>query len=642
MVSGRPDWCISRQRAWGVPIPALDCTKCGEAVLTGAIVEQAATVFDEYGADAWYERPIEEFVPSGLTCQKCGGATFERENNILDVWFDSGSSHEAVLPFRPELTWPADLYLEGSDQHRGWFQSSLLIGLGTRGAPPFRAVLTHGFFVDEEGRKMSKSLGNTIEPQEIIAKSGAEIIRLWVAMVDYREEIRIGKEILARVVEAYRKLRNTVRILAANLFDFDPSRDLVATSALEPVDRYILSRYATLALKVRASYDAFDFQGAVHGLSAFATVDLSAFYVDVSKDRLYTLAAGSPSRRAAQTAMFHIVDGLARLVAPILPVTAEQLWKALPGTRDVVGAPGRVPRGGLARGAGRRRAGRRVATAAGDPGPGQRRDRRAPQREAVWHFAGRARDAHRVWRRPGAAATLRGRPADAVHRLRGDADRRRRRRSGRRRDEGRRREVRALLAHRPVGDARGRSRRPVRAMRGRVGRAGGAVNRRLELAVVAFIAVLDQLTKLLVVARMELYETIPVVPGLLNLTHIRNSGVAFGLFNAAEFSYKPVVMALVALLALVGVGLYAAQLPASHRWARGGLALILGGAAGNLVDRARQGYVVDFVDAYWNGWHFWAFNVADAAISVGVGLLIIDLFRSEAAAPPAVEEPRVS
>ena len=230
MVAGRPDWCISRQRAWGVPIPALDCTKCGEAVLTAAVVEQAATVFDEYGADAWYERPIEEFVPSGLTCQKCGGATFEREHNILDVWFDSGSSHEAVLPFRPELTWPADLYLEGSDQHRGWFQSSLLIGLGTRGAPPFRAVLTHGFFVDEEGRKMSKSLGNTIEPHEIIAKSGAEIIRLWVAMVDYREEIRIGKEILARVVEAYRKLRNTVRILAANLLRLRP----VARSGRRP------------------------------------------------------------------------------------------------------------------------------------------------------------------------------------------------------------------------------------------------------------------------------------------------------------------------------------------------------------------------------------------------------------------------
>jgi isoleucyl-tRNA synthetase len=334
MVSGRPDWCISRQRAWGVPIPALDCTTCGEAVLTGAIVEQAARIFDEYGADAWYERPIDEFVPKGLTCAKCGHDTFERETNILDVWFDSGSSHEAVLPFRAELTWPADLYLEGSDQHRGWFQSSLLVGLGTRGAPPFRAVLTHGFFVDEEGRKMSKSLGNTIEPQEIIQKSGAEILRLWVAMVDYREEIRIGPEILARVVEAYRKFRNTVRILAANLYDFDPAADAVPPGSLEPLDRYILSRYAAVALKMRADYEAFNFQAVVHAANALVTVDLSAFYVDVTKDRLYTFGASSPARRAAQTAMFTIVDGLARLLAPILPFAAERLWKALPGERE--------------------------------------------------------------------------------------------------------------------------------------------------------------------------------------------------------------------------------------------------------------------------------------------------------------------
>jgi isoleucyl-tRNA synthetase len=334
MVSGRPDWCISRQRAWGVPIPALDCAKCGEAVLTGTIVEQAATVFDEYGADAWYERPVEEFVPTGLTCPKCGSTAFERETNILDVWFDSGSSHEAVLPFRQELTWPADLYLEGSDQHRGWFQSSLLVGLGTRGRPPFKAVLTHGFFVDEEGRKMSKSLGNTIEPQEIIQKSGAEILRLWVAMVDYREEIRIGPEILARVVEAYRKFRNTVRILAANLYDFDPARDAVPLDQLEPVDRYILSRYAAFALKVRADYEAFNFQGVVHAANQFVTVELSAFYVDVTKDRLYTFGSASRERRAGQTAMFLMVDGLGRLLAPILPFAAERLWKALPGARE--------------------------------------------------------------------------------------------------------------------------------------------------------------------------------------------------------------------------------------------------------------------------------------------------------------------
>src|SRR5690606_28953424 len=241
---------------------------------------------------------------------------------------------EAVLPFREELTWPADLYLEGSDQHRGWFQSSLLVGLGTRGAPPYRAVLTHGFVVDEEGRKMSKSLGNTSEPQEIIAKSGAEILRLWTAMVDYREEVRVGREILARVVEAYRKIRNTLRILAANLYDFDPARDALPLESLEPVDRYILSRYGALAADLIERYEAYDFQGVAQGLNAFLTVDLSAFYVDVTKDRLYTLGARPASRRAAQTAMYRMVDGLARLVAPILPVTAEQLWKVLPGDRE--------------------------------------------------------------------------------------------------------------------------------------------------------------------------------------------------------------------------------------------------------------------------------------------------------------------
>ena len=335
MIANRPDWCISRQRAWGVPIPALTCLGCGEALLTAELVERAASVFDEHGADAWYERPLAEFLPEGLACPACAGTRFERETNILDVWFDSGSSHEAVLPFWPDLTWPADLYLEGSDQHRGWFQSSLLVALGTRGAPPYRAVLTHGFFVDEEGRKMSKSLGNTIEPQEIIAKSGAEIIRLWTAMVDYREEIRIGPEILARVVEAYRKIRNTCRILAANLYDFDPARDRVPVERLEAIDRYALARYAEAARKIVRAYDEYDFQVIFHAVNALVTVDLSAFYVDVSKDRLYTFAAASPSRRAAQTTMYVVVDGLARLLAPVLPVTAEQLWKVLPGTREM-------------------------------------------------------------------------------------------------------------------------------------------------------------------------------------------------------------------------------------------------------------------------------------------------------------------
>ena len=334
MIANRPDWCISRQRAWGVPIPAVDCVKCGEAVLTAALVEQAATVFDEYGADAWYERPIEEFIPDGLACPSCGGQEFERERDILDVWFDSGSSHEAVLPFREELTWPSDLYLEGSDQHRGWFQSSLLVGLGTRGGPPFREVLTHGFLIDLEGRKMSKSVGNVIRPQDVIKKSGAEILRLWVASSDYREELRVSQEIIDRIIEAYRKIRNTCRYLLMNLYDFDPAVDMVPAADMQEVDRFVLARYADVAAAVMDAYARYDFAVIFQRLNQLMTVDVSAFYADVSKDRLYTFAAASPERRSAQTAMYIMADGLARLLAPILAVTADEMWKHLPGSRE--------------------------------------------------------------------------------------------------------------------------------------------------------------------------------------------------------------------------------------------------------------------------------------------------------------------
>jgi isoleucyl-tRNA synthetase len=334
MVANRPDWCISRQRAWGVPIPAVDCTKCGEAILTPALIEKTAAVFERYGADSWYERPTSDFVPEGLACPKCGGTSFEREMNILDVWFDSGSSHEAVLSVRPELTWPADIYLEGSDQHRGWFQSSLFVGLGTRGRPPFRQVLTHGFIVAEDGRKMSKSLGNSIEPQEILKENGADILRLWVSMGDYGQEIRLSKEILARAAEAYRKIRNTLRYLIGNLYDFDPAVDVVERRRLEEVDRYILARYAELAKRIKAAYQAHDYATVFQSINTFATVDLSAFYNDISKDRMYTLAPRASERRSGQTAMYIMADGLTRLMAPILAFTADELWRFLPGQRD--------------------------------------------------------------------------------------------------------------------------------------------------------------------------------------------------------------------------------------------------------------------------------------------------------------------
>ena len=334
MLATRPDWCISRQRSWGVPIPAVHCVACHHAMLTSTLVDRAATVFERHGADAWYERDLNEFVPPDLTCTSCGSGDVEREQDILDVWFDSGSSHEAVLSDNPELAWPSTLYLEGSDQYRGWFHSSLLVGLGTRNAAPFKQVVTHGFVVDELGRKMSKSVGNVVEPNAIINQSGAEVLRLWVAMVDYREEVRIGKEILARVVEAYRKIRNTLRILVANLYDFDPATDILPHDRLYEVDRYALARYGEAASKILRSYDRYEFQAIAQTLNSFLTVDLSAFYIDVSKDRLYTFGAQSEPRRSVQTAMYTITDGLTRLLGPLLPVTADELWRHLPGDRE--------------------------------------------------------------------------------------------------------------------------------------------------------------------------------------------------------------------------------------------------------------------------------------------------------------------
>jgi isoleucyl-tRNA synthetase len=334
MVAHRLEWVISRQRVWGVPIVAFYCTACETLVLEERVVEHVASIFRQgRGGDEWYARPARELLPPGIRCASCGGESFRKESDILDVWFDSGCSHAAVLETRPELHWPAELYLEGSDQHRGWFQSSLLEAVGTRDAPPYKSVVTHGFFVDGEGRKMSKSLGNVITLDEVLPKYGAEVLRLWVAAEDYTQDIRVSSEILDRLADAYRRMRNTFRFLLGNLGDFDPARDRQSYARLDEVDRWILDRLARLIGRVRRAYEEYEFHTVFHAVHNFCAVDLSALYLDVIKDRLYTSRPDDPRRRAAQTTCFDVLTTLARLMAPILTFTCEEAWRYLPGAR---------------------------------------------------------------------------------------------------------------------------------------------------------------------------------------------------------------------------------------------------------------------------------------------------------------------
>jgi len=335
MLELRPDWCLSRQRRWGVPIPGLYCSGCGELVLDARVAALARDLAAEKGSDAWFTEPIENLVPEGLVCPKCGGGGFRRETDILDVWFESGVSHLAVLKRTDDgLVWPSDIYLEGSDQYRGWFQVSLLTSMALKGEPPYDRVLTHGWVLDAQGRAMHKSLGNAILPEAIIGEYGADILRLWATSADYRSDISLGDEILRRNTDAYRRIRNTWRFLLGNLHDFDPAAHAVDDSGLFEIDRWALHRLAEVAQKVTQAYENLEFYRVYHLVYNFCTVDLSAVYLDVLKDRLYCSAADSPERRAAQTVLFAIADALARLTAPILAFTAEELWEQLPGKRE--------------------------------------------------------------------------------------------------------------------------------------------------------------------------------------------------------------------------------------------------------------------------------------------------------------------
>ena len=339
MVSQRPDWCISRQRAWGVPITVAYCSKCGHLIATKELFERVAELTEREGADVWFTRDVKEFLPDGFRCPECGSDSFRKEMDILDVWFDSGVSHAAVLERREDLRWPADLYLEGSDQHRGWFQSSLLESVATRDRAPYEMVLTHGFVVDGQGRKMSKSLGNVISPQQVIKRYGAEILRLWVAAEDYTEDVRLSDEILKRLVEAYRKIRNTVRFMLANLYDFNPEKDSLNFPDLMEMDRWIVTKFSKLAQKIMDAYDEFQFHRVYHLTLQFINVHLSSLYLDVVKERLYIHGAESFERRSAQTAIYYMVKNMIKLLAPILSFTMEDAWDHLPrmsGDRESV------------------------------------------------------------------------------------------------------------------------------------------------------------------------------------------------------------------------------------------------------------------------------------------------------------------
>lgn len=333
MVAERGDWCISRQRTWGVPIPIFYCAKCNEPIITDDTITHIQNLFRKHGSNIWFAKEADELVPSGLKC-KCGHTHFAKENDIMDVWFDSGSSHAAVLQDNPNLAWPADLYLEGSDQHRGWFNSSLSTSVATTGKAPYKGVLTHGYVVDEKGRKMSKSLGNGIDPLDVIKQKGADILRLWVASADYRKDIAASPSILKQITESYRKIRNTCRFILGNLNDFTPGKDDVAYEDMWEIDRWALLRLHRLIEKVTDSFDDYEFHVVYHSIHKFCVVDMSAFYLDIIKDRLYTFNPDHQGRRSAQTAMFEIINALVRMLTPILAYTSEEIWRYIPKKGD--------------------------------------------------------------------------------------------------------------------------------------------------------------------------------------------------------------------------------------------------------------------------------------------------------------------
>jgi len=333
MLENRPDWCISRQRSWGVPIPVFYCKDCGEILMKGYFNEAVQNLVEKEGANGWFIKSAKEILGEDVKCTKCHKTNIEKENNIMDVWLESGTSHAAVLETKEELVWPADLYLEGSDQHRGWFQSSLLVSLGIKGRAPYKTVLTHGFIVDDKGRKMSKSLGNVVDPLKVIEKNGADILRWWVALSDFKNDVGIAESLINQAIDSFSKVRNTLRFLLSNLYDFDPKKDKIDYKNMNEIDKWILLKLEKLKAKCLEAYEGFELHLISHGILNFCAVDLSAYYLDMIKDRLYCDKSNSLERRSSQSALYEMLTVIVKLITPIISFTCEDIYRYIPGEK---------------------------------------------------------------------------------------------------------------------------------------------------------------------------------------------------------------------------------------------------------------------------------------------------------------------